>query len=642
MRKYKTMDKVVKFLRLDGQYKVPLGYSEACRRAELTFMHQRVFCPEERKLVHLEPLPAHLVASSSSLEEALRFVGPDMDDQTALGIALGELCPLSKAKMIDIAPGHDVLAQAPSSAAAQTGKTASIKDWFKPDPHASSSKKRPVKRESTPKPAPTSTPLGPIAQVKSRFFASAVAGPSTLRQATSKSEEARPTPIEVDLTMHDDAELLSENEEIVQNACGHIAGIPSPRRAAIMSTPPKVLVLSPKRPSSSRQPLSESGFSHISSPTTSSPREKGKGKGRADLDDSGYGGDSIEMLGSPRPSPVRANSVQSRASSVAARGARPDVEAFDLTSPEAILQAKREPTQALRIGSQSPVPQKRKRERSDTIAWTSDAIELSPEPDEGDIALSVQTFTAAPAKSEAASKRKCRSPPPKRRNATIPKRKVLKKEPEEDSGVFEKCSPEERAAQQSVIKSWRDKFSSSSSLVVSAFPARWRSTTADLPSRRRVGRAALSYPRQLAAGRYSARQVAQLHTEAFLMFRRRRSKATLLHRRKQKERHLMKEMTLCPALLIYCHRPQSCRKRPRIVWSHFGFDHRSQPKFVDEAIVGDNVFHDACKATYPQLLYATGAMRSFLLRRYQKGHQPVQAEVRSAIHQLSARPTLVS
>ena len=75
MRKYKTAEKVVRFLRLEGQLKIPKDYERELRRAELTFQHQRVFCPVTRKLVHLEPLPEHMTVEAST-SESMRFVGP--------------------------------------------------------------------------------------------------------------------------------------------------------------------------------------------------------------------------------------------------------------------------------------------------------------------------------------------------------------------------------------------------------------------------------------------------------------------------------------------------------------------------------------------------------------------------------------
>lgn len=75
MRKYKTAEKVIRFLHLDGQYRIPRDYEKEFKRAELTFIHQRVFCPEKKCLVHLEPLPPHMLAEAYKSEKLL-FVGP--------------------------------------------------------------------------------------------------------------------------------------------------------------------------------------------------------------------------------------------------------------------------------------------------------------------------------------------------------------------------------------------------------------------------------------------------------------------------------------------------------------------------------------------------------------------------------------
>ena len=57
---------------------VPPGYEAAFRAAEVTFMHQRVWCPTRRSLVHLtEPLPTDFEFSVDDC------CGPGMDDATA-------------------------------------------------------------------------------------------------------------------------------------------------------------------------------------------------------------------------------------------------------------------------------------------------------------------------------------------------------------------------------------------------------------------------------------------------------------------------------------------------------------------------------------------------------------------------------
>ena len=58
LRKYKTVDKVLMFLRLEGgNLKVPNGYLEEFRKAEKVFMFQRVYDPRQKKAVHLHEIP---------------------------------------------------------------------------------------------------------------------------------------------------------------------------------------------------------------------------------------------------------------------------------------------------------------------------------------------------------------------------------------------------------------------------------------------------------------------------------------------------------------------------------------------------------------------------------------------------------
>lgn len=67
--------KAIRFLRLDGQFNVPQNYEKEFKRADLTFLYQRVFDPETQRLTHLNTLPPHLRKEGATLE-ALRFVGP--------------------------------------------------------------------------------------------------------------------------------------------------------------------------------------------------------------------------------------------------------------------------------------------------------------------------------------------------------------------------------------------------------------------------------------------------------------------------------------------------------------------------------------------------------------------------------------
>jgi len=53
LRKWKTVEQVVRVIMLEGKKTVPRKYMEQFRLAELCFQHQRVYCPMEERLVYL-------------------------------------------------------------------------------------------------------------------------------------------------------------------------------------------------------------------------------------------------------------------------------------------------------------------------------------------------------------------------------------------------------------------------------------------------------------------------------------------------------------------------------------------------------------------------------------------------------------
>lgn len=91
LRRYESAEKVVQALRLEGKMSVPLGYEDAFRRAEFTFMHQRVWDPRGNGcLATLTPLP------QDAHEHLLAFIGAPMAWEEARAVAKGELCPIAK------------------------------------------------------------------------------------------------------------------------------------------------------------------------------------------------------------------------------------------------------------------------------------------------------------------------------------------------------------------------------------------------------------------------------------------------------------------------------------------------------------------------------------------------------------------
>ncbi|GAA5903716.1 hypothetical protein JCM8208_006557 [Rhodotorula glutinis] len=148
LRKYKTPEKVIQFIRLEGQLTVPRTYLDEFRRAEKTFLHQHVFDPVKRELVHLTPLPEGVTADD------LPFIGPMLDGDFARGVADGNIDPITKLAMVDLVPDSLPSTSAPykpqpfkrsTASTTATGKPAggSLLSYFSPAPAASTSSSKP-------------------------------------------------------------------------------------------------------------------------------------------------------------------------------------------------------------------------------------------------------------------------------------------------------------------------------------------------------------------------------------------------------------------------------------------------------------------------------------------------------------------
>lgn len=101
VRKHKTIEKIVRMLQLEGQYRVPPGYLEAFRQAELTFLHQRVFCPLANTLVLGTDL------DDGMREEDLPFIGGYVERDIAVGVTRGDLHPMTKSELLFARPRKD-------------------------------------------------------------------------------------------------------------------------------------------------------------------------------------------------------------------------------------------------------------------------------------------------------------------------------------------------------------------------------------------------------------------------------------------------------------------------------------------------------------------------------------------------------
>ena len=71
--------------------KIPEDYWYKFRLADLAFMHQRIWCPIERRIKPLNPLPDE-VADNQEIND---WIGSDMSDEVAEAIANGDFCPVT-------------------------------------------------------------------------------------------------------------------------------------------------------------------------------------------------------------------------------------------------------------------------------------------------------------------------------------------------------------------------------------------------------------------------------------------------------------------------------------------------------------------------------------------------------------------
>ncbi|KAF7965699.1 hypothetical protein HWV62_42213 [Athelia sp. TMB] len=102
LRKSKTVENVIRAVRLEGKKAVPKEYLKAFRLAENVFLHQRVYDPVSERLVHLNDVP-----EDAELDEAtLAYMGGDMDPADAKRVSLGDADPVTLLTMEDINPGY--------------------------------------------------------------------------------------------------------------------------------------------------------------------------------------------------------------------------------------------------------------------------------------------------------------------------------------------------------------------------------------------------------------------------------------------------------------------------------------------------------------------------------------------------------
>jgi len=127
IRKHKTPERIIRMLRFEGKLQVPESYHDDFKQAELTFLHQRVFCPKKQDIVlFTDPEPSVNV-------DDMPFIGAPIETAMARLIASGDVNPITRERiLIPASPGKRRISQtlAPVAAPARSlGKP--INEYFK-------------------------------------------------------------------------------------------------------------------------------------------------------------------------------------------------------------------------------------------------------------------------------------------------------------------------------------------------------------------------------------------------------------------------------------------------------------------------------------------------------------------------------
>ncbi|KAF6804462.1 exo1 protein [Colletotrichum sojae] len=94
LRKHKTPERLVRMIQFEGKHRVSENYLSRFFQAELTFLHQRVYCPIKKQLVCLtEPEEGKGV-------EDMPFIGAYVEPELATAVAVGDVNPMTKETII--------------------------------------------------------------------------------------------------------------------------------------------------------------------------------------------------------------------------------------------------------------------------------------------------------------------------------------------------------------------------------------------------------------------------------------------------------------------------------------------------------------------------------------------------------------
>ena len=125
LRKSKTPERVVRMLQLQGKI-ISENFLKEFYQAELTFLHQWVFCPEKQELVNLTDLPGDRTA------DEMPYVGSWVNSELARSIARGDVNPITKVPInLPLTPSKRRHSQMNSIPTSKNSPIKPIKSYFK-------------------------------------------------------------------------------------------------------------------------------------------------------------------------------------------------------------------------------------------------------------------------------------------------------------------------------------------------------------------------------------------------------------------------------------------------------------------------------------------------------------------------------
>ncbi len=185
IRENKTIENIMRRLRLDGALAIPHNYVDAFQLAFSTFRHQIVFDPRTREAVHFTPLSDRMRERYPACGE-LDFLGELLSKEVACGIADGSFDPMTRSpfvtslRMGGVATSSSSSSQyRPNASALSVKPSIMMASWLHsaPSAHENRSHNLPLVTESSP---PKSV------EQSDPYFAHHLKGPSTFCLSDSR------------------------------------------------------------------------------------------------------------------------------------------------------------------------------------------------------------------------------------------------------------------------------------------------------------------------------------------------------------------------------------------------------------------------------------------------------------------------